>query len=174
MLVNLTRLDLHGNMIEKIQRLDALKHLRDLNLADNRITHITNIDLLTALETLNLEDNSIAAIPTSIQRNTRLSMVRLARNKISHLQDIASLTPLTNLSHLSIIGNPIDALPHCRAYVVYSCRTLSTLDGDRVLDAERGEAIARFDKSHVTSLEDENKALTQRLNVRIVLYCIVV
>ena len=169
MLVNLTRLDLHGNMIERIQRLDALKHLRELNLADNRITLIASIDHLTALEVLNLEDNAIAAIPASIQRNSRLSIVRLARNKISDLQDVTALTPLTHLTHMSIIGNPIDALHHCRAYIVYACRALSTIDGEHVRDAERAEAIARFDRSQVSQLEGANAALKQELKVVLLL-----
>lgn len=60
------------------------------------------------------------------------------------IDEITKLQSLSNLVQLSVAGNPISQLPHCRLLIVFHLRTLQMLDGQEVTSKERQDADQRF------------------------------
>lgn len=63
-----------------------------------------------------------------------------------------------NLAVLTLWGNPLAALPHARAFVVYTLPTVSILDGEEVTALERADARVRFDRAELDRLRDALRA----------------
>lgn len=145
-LTGLTQLNLSYNAINRIQSLDNLKNLVELNLAENAITKIENLDNLISLQRLNLSGNQIERISPSIGNLTKLSMLRIARNKLGIIRDLSVLGQLSNLTHLRIDENPFSNLEQTHPYAIYCVRNLQVLDGHQVLDDDRDEAVQLFEK----------------------------
>lgn len=145
-------LNLSFNWIAKIENLNSLKRLRELNLAENNIRKIENLDSLLALEKLNLSGNNISHLSTGLARLERLSVLRIARNKLSVLREVEHLVFLTNLTSLSIHGNPMANLTHAKSYVVYKLPTLQIYDGEAICDEDHVQANERFHSSTLQGL----------------------
>ena len=60
------------------------------------------------------------------------------------MSEINKLRPLRDLTQLTIAENPVTQIPHCRAYIIFILRTLSTLDGQNIAQQERDSADSRF------------------------------
>lgn len=61
----------------------------------------------------------------------------LNNNGLATLADVAALGELARLTHLSLVGNPVAAVPHYRAFVIHKCAALEALDFTRVKRKER-------------------------------------
>lgn len=73
-------------MIEKIEHLDHLVHLRELNLSYNKLTKIEGLECLTGLHTLNLTGNKIENIPASLPKKLKsLRVFKIAKNEIDNV-----------------------------------------------------------------------------------------
>jgi len=143
-LVHLRFLNLSYNAITRIEGLEALVSLEELNLAENAITHIENLSGLRNLLRLNLSGNQIERISPAIIALRRLSMLRLARNKLKVLDDLAILSRLPSLVQLRMDENPIAGLEHGHAFAVHCCQSLGVLDGHDVTDEDRVDAAVFF------------------------------
>ncbi|GBG61813.1 hypothetical protein CBR_g23771 [Chara braunii] len=159
--VNLHRLDLSCNLLTRLDNVGCLKRLTVLSLADNHISRLDGIEGLERLEELNLTGNRLQQVPRSLLYLRRLRLLRLGRNKIAELAEFEKLAGMKNLASLTVQGNPISSLPHCRGFLVYSLRTLEVLDGDVVPADERVECIARFGPVHTQQLQEEIWSLNQ-------------
>ncbi|XP_033122052.1 centriolin-like [Anneissia japonica] len=147
-------LSLSCNQIEKIERLDNLTRLRELDLSFNCITHIEGLDTLVGLQKLNLSGNLIECIPSGIGKKLkRLRVLRVTRNLLFSLHDIAHLRPMRDLTQLSIEQNPLCELPHFRQYIIFQLRSIESLDGLQITHADRTNANERFEKEELENLE---------------------
>ncbi len=61
----------------------------------------------------------------------------LCNNELATLADVAALGELTHLTHLSLLRNPVTAVPHYRAFMVHKCAVLEALDFTRIKRKER-------------------------------------
>ena len=123
LLPNLTELNLSFNAISRIEGLATLRQLRDLNLAENSITDLRGIAdcfysssaasssgaagsvasdggryVACPLERLNLSGNLLERIPNEMAALSKLTTLRLRRNRLHVLQDIEQLAGLRRLS----------------------------------------------------------------------------
>lgn len=146
-------LNLCGNSIEKIEKLDKLTNLKELNLSDNCLTKIENLESLLGLQVLKLAGNQIQHIPMWLTKKLKaLQVFGIERNQIQSIDEICKLQPLSNLVHLSVVGNPFSKIPHYRLLIVFRLRTLQMLDNGEVSLQERCEAKERFEQEELERL----------------------
>ncbi|XP_070532103.1 centriolin-like isoform X2 [Ptychodera flava] len=149
-------LSLSCNIIEKIEKLDKLTKLKELNLSFNCITRLDGLEPLIHLQVLNLTGNRIEHIPVWFGKKLKeLRTLRIAKNKLGTLQELARLRPLHDLVQLNIADNPLCELPHARLFMVFQLRTLEILDGTSVDFKERQIALERFEQEEIENLEDQ-------------------
>ena len=115
--VGLRFLNLSYNAITRIEGLNYLPNLVELNLAENAIRNIENLDSLKMLERLNLSGNQIQRISPNLLVLKKLNMLRIARNNLKVLDDLALLRRLPVLSHLRVDENPISRHEHGRLII---------------------------------------------------------
>ncbi|KAM9801930.1 centrosomal protein of 97 kDa [Syngnathus typhle] len=135
-LPNLKWLNLSGNAIKVIEQLNNCVSLQHLDLSDNSIFNIGDLSKLVALKTLLLHGNSLTTLRT-VPANlpAHVSILSLASNEITDLNEVAHLASLHKLEQLSIMNNPCvmptPSLPHYdyRPYVMNWCLGLKVLDG---------------------------------------------
>ena len=151
----LESLNLSFNWIAKIEHLDRLKHLRELNLAENNIRKLENLDSLVNLQKLNLSGNNIAHLSSGLSNLTQLSVLRIARNKLAVLSEVDKLALLSNLSSISVHGNPMADLEQAKSYIVYKLPMLTIYDGDAINDEDRTQANKRFHSATLDGLNAE-------------------
>ncbi|XP_019750006.1 centrosomal protein of 97 kDa [Hippocampus comes] len=135
-LASLKWLNLSGNAIKVIEQLNNCVSLQHLDLSDNSISNIGDMSKLVALKTLLLHGNSVTTlrtVPANLPAN--VSILSLASNEITDLNEVAHLAPLCKLEQLSIMNNPCvmptPSLPRFdyRPYVMNWCLSLKVLDG---------------------------------------------
>lgn len=140
-LVNLRQLNLSYNVIKKVENMEMLVNLVELNLAENDIKDMRGLLCLSNLQRLNLSGNSIQRIPQDINKLQNLEILRLARNQLHALEDIEYLGPLEKLTELRVDDNPIVSRTsdrtETRAFIVFCCAHLLSLDGLLLSAAER-------------------------------------
>ncbi|KAL4486162.1 hypothetical protein ABPG72_012215 [Tetrahymena utriculariae] len=122
------KIDLSGNMLQKIQNLNNFKSLVYLNLSYNRIQIIENIEMLVNLQYLNLSNNNIKEIPLIIERNAQLQHLLLSSNNISSINSIVNLQKLLNLKELNLLDNPIQSCHDYKNYVKNNLKQILLLD----------------------------------------------
>ncbi|XP_077392631.1 centrosomal protein of 97 kDa [Festucalex cinctus] len=135
-LPSLKWLNLSGNAIKVIEQLNNCISLQHLDLSDNSISNIGDLSKLVALKTLLLHGNSVTTLRT-VPANlpAHLSILSLASNEITDLNEVAHLAPLHKLEQLSIMNNPcVMPTPSSprfdyRPYVMNWCQSLKVLDG---------------------------------------------
>ncbi|XP_061696575.1 centrosomal protein of 97 kDa [Syngnathoides biaculeatus] len=129
-------LNLSGNAIKVIEQLNNCVSLQHLDLSDNSISIIGDLSKLVSLKTLLLHGNSITTLRT-VPANlpAHVSILSLASNEITDLNEVAHLAPLHELEQLSVMNNPCvmptPSLPRFdyRPYVMNWCLGLKVLDG---------------------------------------------
>jgi centriolin len=151
---NLRQLNLSYNAITKIEGLDRLVHLVELNLAENSIKTIEGLNSLRFLQKLNLSGNLIERIPESFGNLIRLSHLRIARNRLSTLNDVKILSKLRKLTNLRIDENPLiksgfasssssnsSSRPHFTSFLLFHLISINSLNGSEVSQEMRNKAI---------------------------------
>ncbi|XP_075152042.1 centrosomal protein 97kDa [Haematobia irritans] len=134
--VHLRFLNLEGNNIKNIEHLNTNTKLEYLNLAENSIGSISDISFLKCLKELYLHGNRLTHLRQCDKYLPQsLEILTLAKNNISDLNEICTLTHLNNLNSLTISENPCvsmtagtDGFDH-RPFVLNWCLTLKVIDG---------------------------------------------
>ncbi len=138
----MTSLNLHGNCLQKIEKLTELINLKNLNLSFNQITKIEGLNSLIQLEVLDLSYNFISKIDlSSLKGLTSLTSLDLACNRISNPKDLNTLKKSTpQLVHLNLMHNFVCDLKGYRGIVLRRFHKLQVLDLKAVILAEIQEA----------------------------------
>ena len=112
-----------------------------MDLSENRIHRFENLHKLTLLETLNLSGNLIKDLPkAAVEPLKCLKSLKLSKNKISSLQEIANLAILPNLENLFVAGNQVCEIEEYQLFVIYYMSSLETLDGVLITSQFRQKA----------------------------------
>ncbi|EDS37309.1 phosphatasepp1 regulatory subunit [Culex quinquefasciatus] len=135
-LIHLTHLNLEGNNIKTIEHLNTNGNLEYLNLSENSIGIISDISFLKNLKELYMNGNRIAHLrqcdkylPLSLETLT------LAKNNISDLNEICTLSHLNNLNSITISDNPCVLMTgnsigfDYRPFVLNWCMSVKAIDG---------------------------------------------
>ncbi|KAK9979303.1 hypothetical protein ABG768_012739 [Culter alburnus] len=156
---SISSLNLHCNLLTKIEGLTTAWHIRHLDLSSNHICRIEGLASLSSLRTLNLSCNLITKVE-GLNGLTNLTRLNLAYNQINDLTGLLYLhgaeyklkylqlhsNRLESLNHLlqCMVGlqnlkdftlskdgaqNPICSLPGYREMVLHSLHQVTTLDG---------------------------------------------
>ncbi|XP_055546489.1 uncharacterized protein LOC129730911 [Wyeomyia smithii] len=135
-LIHLTHLNLEGNNIKTIEHLNTNTNLESLNLSENSIAILSDISFLKNLKDLYLNGNRVAHLrqcdkylPQSLETFT------LAKNNISDLNEICTLSHLNNLNSITIADNPCVQMTgnsigfDYRPFVLNWCMSVKMIDG---------------------------------------------
>uniref|UniRef100_A0A182JQH8 Centrosomal protein of 97 kDa n=1 Tax=Anopheles christyi TaxID=43041 RepID=A0A182JQH8_9DIPT len=135
-LVYLTHLNLECNNIKTIEHLNTNINLQYLNLSENSITSVSDISYLKNLKELFLNGNRISHlrqcdkhIPQSLETLT------LAKNNITDLNEICTLSHLNSLNSITIADNPCVQMAgnvigfDYRPFVLNWCMSVKHIDG---------------------------------------------
>lgn len=135
-LVHLRHLNLEGNNIKTIEHLNTNIKLEYLNLSENSIGSISDISFLKCLKELYLHGNRLTHLRQCDKYlPTSLEVLSLAKNNISDLNEICTLSNLCNLHSITINENPCvsmtagqDGFNH-RPFVLNWCMSVKVIDG---------------------------------------------
>jgi U2 small nuclear ribonucleoprotein A' len=138
-------LDLRGHKIPAIENLAVAGAHDAFDLTDNSISHLGNFPHSPRLHTLLLARNRVRTIaPNLATALPNLRNLVLTANRVTELADLDPLGKLPQLTHLSLIDNPIARKEHYRLWVIWRCPTVRFLDFEKVKDAERRKAADLF------------------------------
>lgn len=104
-----------------------------------------NFPRLNRLQQLLLNNNRISKIERGLEEHVpNLHTIILTNNALSELGDLEPLMSCKNLTHLSVLDNPVTKKAHYRLYVIYKLPQLHVLDFNKVKLTERKEAEGLF------------------------------
>lgn len=130
-------LDLRGYQIPAIENLAVTKdQLDSIDLTDNQIHALANLPVLKRLHQLLLANNPVRTVSqhlgTSVP-NLRTLVLTNAQIERDHLAQLAvTLARCRKLEHLSLKGCPVQQAPNYRAWIIFNCKRLRSLDYERV------------------------------------------
>ncbi|XP_063155511.1 leucine-rich repeat and coiled-coil domain-containing protein 1 [Candoia aspera] len=105
-------LNLHCNLISRIERLDHLLNLQHLDLSSNRIRWIEGLSHLANLRTLNLACNLITKVE-GLENLFNLTKLNLSYNRIDDLSGLLHLRgPSCKINHIELHSNCINNVNH--------------------------------------------------------------
>ncbi|XP_078575555.1 U2 small nuclear ribonucleoprotein A'-like [Branchiostoma floridae x Branchiostoma japonicum] len=139
-------LDLRGYKIPVLENLGAtLDQFDTIDFSDNEIRKLEGFPLLKRLRSLLMNNNRICRIAEGLEQNLpRLQELILTNNNVQELGDLDPLAAFKNLSHLSLLRNPVTTKEHYRLYVIHKIPQLRVLDFQRIRLREREAAERTF------------------------------
>merc|ERR1712113_606423 len=147
LLVNVRRLSLSTNCIDKMISLPALKNLEILSLGRNMIKKIAGLEEVGAtLKQLWISYNQISILD-GLNVCPKLTTLFISNNKIKDWGELAKLAANPELINLLLVGSPIyesfTSKKQARPKVLEQLPKITTLDGELLTgddDEEEGEA----------------------------------
>ncbi|KAJ3099258.1 U2 small nuclear ribonucleoprotein [Phlyctochytrium planicorne] len=116
-----------------------------IDFTNNDLRKLENFPPMTRLKCLLLSNNHIQKIDAEVPKKIpNITALILTSNMISELGDLDILSKFPELTHLSLLDNPVATKKHYRLYVLHLCPKLRVLDFRHVWDKERAEAKALF------------------------------
>ncbi|KAI8984359.1 leucine-rich repeat-domain-containing protein [Mycotypha africana] len=148
--------------IPAIENLGVTKDLNDaLDFTNNDLRVLGNFPRLMRLQHLLLTKNRISKIETGLGETIpNVQRIILTNNSIHELGDLEPLTELKQLTHLSVMDNPVTKKQHYRLYLIHKLPNLRVLDFNKVSLAERQKAAQMFTKEDGTA-NDLSKSITE-------------
>ncbi|XP_049288800.1 uncharacterized protein LOC125766636 isoform X1 [Anopheles funestus] len=135
-LVYLTHLNLECNKIKTIEHLNTNVNLQYLNLSENSITSVSDMSYLKNLKELFLNGNRISHLRQCDKHLPQsLESLTLAKNNITDLNEICTLSHLNNLNSITIVDNPCVQMAgnvvgfDYRPFVLNWCMSVKHIDG---------------------------------------------
>ncbi|XP_026561663.1 leucine-rich repeat and coiled-coil domain-containing protein 1-like [Pseudonaja textilis] len=105
-------LNLHCNLIARIESLDHLLNLEHLDLSSNRIHWIEGLSCLANLRTLNLACNLITKVE-GLEKLYNLTKLNLSYNRIDDLSGLLHLRgPNYKINHIELHSNSVNNVNH--------------------------------------------------------------
>ncbi|OQR89434.1 hypothetical protein THRCLA_09742, partial [Thraustotheca clavata] len=119
--------------------------LQKLWLSHNHIKSIANLEPCCDLRELWLQDNQIQQLGNSLSRLTNLHSLALAKNQISHFEELSNLVHLPHLCSLSLHdehygSNPITLATGYKIYVMNQLPQIRVLDGLEISPNDQNHA----------------------------------
>ncbi|KAG2201666.1 hypothetical protein INT47_003892 [Mucor saturninus] len=147
--------------IPAIENLGVTKDLNDsIDFINNDLRVLGNFPRLNRLQQLLLNNNRISKIESGLEEHVpNLHTIILTNNALSELGDLEPLISCKQLTHLSVLDNPVTKKPHYRLFVIYKLPQLHVLDFNKVKLTERKEAEQLFRKADGTD-NDLAKSIT--------------
>ncbi|MCJ1423128.1 U2 snRNP complex subunit [Sticta canariensis] len=138
-------LDLRGHKIPAIENLGVAKDQDAIDFTDNDISALSNFPLSPRLHTLLLARNRINSIQSTLATSIpNLRTLILTSNNFKELADLDTLRNCTQLTHLSLLENPVTRKEHYRLWIIWRCPSVRFLDYQKVKDAERQKGTELF------------------------------
>jgi len=139
-------LSLRGFKIPTIENLGVTQdQYETIDLSDNELTRLNNIPVLLRLQCLLLNNNRISKLEAGLGSSLpKLTGLILSNNKISSLPDLEALGDLPQLTHVSLLNNPVTRHKDYRAFVISRLPKLRVLDFSKVKPKEREAALKQF------------------------------
>ncbi|XP_050445114.1 dynein regulatory complex subunit 3-like [Cataglyphis hispanica] len=173
LLKNLVKLSLSHNVIERIENLDELIHLKELDLSFNCIKVMENLDNLDQLEILLLYSNEISIVQ-GINNLKKLMILNIGKNKINDWKHVIYLRDFKSLKSLNIFDNPCTEMDGYLDYLFAYVPQLIYYQYRMISESDRQSAIDKHYR-RISNLE-ENEAkiqteltLQQKFNDRLAL-----
>lgn len=138
----LTHLSLADNRLEHVSNLDNLP-LKILNLSGNAITAIEKLETLTQLQILDLSGNQISSLH-GLDGHPCLMELSLEENEVVSIDQVKHLKGLHLLKSLNLIRNPVEALGDYRQTVLFELPSLILLDNQRCEIQEKVTSMNTF------------------------------
>ena len=126
---NVEKLDLSGNNISRLGILPP--QLTSLTLNSNTVESLADTPPARSLRYLAVAYNGLSSVPHGLEtsRFPLLSALDLSGNNLCDVESVIQLlAPLSSLSHLYLIRNPLTLEPAYRRRVLYALRDLELLD----------------------------------------------
>ncbi|KAL6444746.1 hypothetical protein ACFW04_002067 [Cataglyphis niger] len=158
LLKNLVKLSLSHNVIERIENLDELIHLKELDLSFNRIKVMENLDNLHQLEILLLYSNEISIVQ-GINNLKKLMILNIGKNKINDWKHVIYLRDFKSLKSLNIFDNPCTEMDGYLDYLFAYVPQLIYYQYRMISESDRQSAIDKHYRK-ISNLE-ENEAKVQ-------------
>ncbi|OBZ87861.1 U2 small nuclear ribonucleoprotein A' [Choanephora cucurbitarum] len=135
--------------IPAIENLGVTKDLNDaIDFTNNDLRVLGNFPRLNRLQHLLLNNNRISKIDHELNHYVpNLKTIILNNNSISELGDLEALVDCKQLTHLSLLDNPVTKKKYYRLYLIHKLPQLRVLDFNKVKLAEKKEAAALFVKA---------------------------
>jgi centriolin len=164
--VNLQELDLSYHLISRIEGLEGLTQLRELNLAENNIRKLENLEPCRALEVLNLTGNQIKELPrTALEPLQKLRVVRIARNRVSGLNEVGNLAVLERLEVLVMHGNPVESEGDFQLFAAFHLQSLKSLEGSAITQNIKTKAQRKFSPQSMEAWAIRENLVSYRRNL---------
>ncbi|XP_011171581.1 dynein regulatory complex subunit 3 isoform X2 [Solenopsis invicta] len=157
-LKSLVKLSLSHNVIERIENLDELCHLRELDLSFNRIKIMENLNNLHRLEILLLYSNEISIVQ-GINNLKKLTILNIGKNKIDDWKHVVYLREFKSLKSLNMSDNPCTEMDGYLDYLLAFVPQLIYYQYRMISGSERQSAIDKHYRI-INNLE-ENEAKIQ-------------
>lgn len=160
-LVNVKKLSLSTNAIDKMISLPGLKNLEILSLGRNQIKKIAGLEEVGAtLRELWISYNHISTLD-GLHPCVKLQSLFISNNKIKVWEELSKLTQNPELNNILLIGNPMyDGFTKKTAapQVLKFLPNLRTVDGEMVTGMDSGDSTAAAVRDHLNekygSLDD--------------------
>lgn len=150
-------LSLRGFKIPVIENLGATQdQFQVLDLSDNDILKLDNFPVMLKIEALLLANNRICRVVQNLGKLLpKLETLVLTNNKLSKLKDLKSLSGIPTLTHVVLMGNPVAKLADYRLFCVHRMPLLKVLDFQKIKEAERQAAKAKFGELKLEEEEEQ-------------------
>ncbi|CAH8582111.1 unnamed protein product [Schistosoma turkestanicum] len=139
----LVKLQLDNNIIERIEGIDHLIHLRWLDLSFNNIEKIEGLQNLVNLEDLSLYSNHITSLE-NMENLKNLQVFSVGNNYITELSNIKYLRQFRHLQSLCLHGNPVNENDDYKLYIHAMLPNLCYLDYQRTDDQLKSKAYEKY------------------------------
>ncbi|KAI9143228.1 hypothetical protein BKA69DRAFT_1063007 [Paraphysoderma sedebokerense] len=142
-LPRLCEVDLSNNRISSIDCLSSASKLTRVDIGRNQVQCI-NASGFQSLQMLNMVENGVESVKW-VAALTELTELYLDQNMIPNLWSLLPLCILSNLSILSLVGNPARQAAYYRSFTIFRSTRLKILDGLAISEAEllnAGETFA--------------------------------
>jgi hypothetical protein len=105
--IALETLRLDSNRIERIENFGHMLHLKFLDPRGNSFTEIRNLDSLQSIMQLDLSNNALTCVEGCFSELPNLSILNLAKNKLTNAESVSQLSLCKALSTLDLSHNEL-------------------------------------------------------------------
>lgn len=134
-----------GHKIPAIENLGVARDQDAIDFTDNDISALANFPLSPRLHTLLLARNRITQIQPNLASSIpHLTTLVLTSNNLAELADLDPLRNFAELTHLSLLENPVSRKENYRYWIIWRIPSVRFFDYQKVRDTEREKAKELF------------------------------